>query len=1224
MPRPTHPSTHPPAGAWEFWIDRGGTFTDIVARRADGTLVTRKLLSDNPRQYADAAIAGIRDILQVPPDQPLATDSLAAVKMGTTVATNALLERRGAAVLLAITRGLRDQLRIGYQTRPDLFALNIELPAPLYAAVVEINERVAADGEVITPLDTAAAERDLRAQFAAGITNIAIVLMHGYRYHAHELALAELAAAIGFRQISVSHQVSPLMKIVARGDTTVVDAYLSPVLHRYVDHLASQLAGLARQRGRLMFMRSNGGLADAQFFHGKDAVLSGPAGGVVGMARVSAAAGFDRVIGFDMGGTSTDVSHYNGQFEKTFAGQVAGVRIRAPMLLLHTVAAGGGSRVHFDGARFRVGPDSAGANPGPACYRQGGPLAITDCNVMLGTLSPDFFPKVFGPAADQPLDRAVVIEQFQQLAERVQTATGEPRRPEAIAAGFLTIAVANMANAIKKISVQRGYDVSTYTLCCFGGAGGQHASAVADALGMTRVLLHPLAGVLSAYGMGLADTTVERARSIEARLDAVLVTRLKTDFADLQAEAIAELCEQGQDGASYTSRHLLYLRYDGTDTAIAVGADNVAAMTAQFTELHQQQFGFTTPERELVVESIHVEVTAAALMPPPPVMQSATHAPAKPLAVQPCYFSEQWLDTPFYARDELAVGQVVTGPAVIIEPTATTVVEPGWQACRSADHNLLLERYGPKTTARAIGTAVEPVMLEIFNNLFMAIAEQMGVVLENTAASVNIKERLDFSCAIFAPDGALVANAPHMPVHLGSMGESIKTIIRTHGETMRAGDAYIMNAPYAGGTHLPDVTIIKPVFSPAATADEATPADSPHTILFYVAARGHHADIGGQTPGSAPADSTHIAQEGIVIEPTQLVAQGQFQAAMIHQLLTSGRWPARNPAMNIADFKAQLAACEKGARELLHMTAQYGVATVHAYMQHVQDNAEAAVRRVLATLPDGEFRYAMDDGSEVAVAIRVQRAARRATIDFSGTSKQHPGNFNAPTAVVTAAVLYVFRCLVADAIPLNEGCLRPLTIIIPEDSMINPKSPAAVIAGNVETSQYLVDTLFGALGGVAAAQGTMNNFIWGNDEYQYYETICGGAGATAQRDGATAVHTHMTNSRLTDPEVLEWRFPVRLREFAIRANSGGRGQQRGGDGVIRAIEFLQPMLANIIAGHRKVPPYGVAGGKPGQVGHNYVRHPDGRTTQLPSTARIELAAGDIVVIETPGGGGYGA
>ncbi len=1201
---------------WEFWVDRGGTFTDIIALQPNGEMLTHKLLSESPG-YQDAAIQGIRDILNVVSKDKLPIQQISAVRMGTTVATNALLERTGEPTLLVTTRGFRDQLRIGYQTRPDLFALNIQLPEMLYCDVLEVDERLDAHGKVVKPLDEEAARLGLKRYFDEGIRSVAIILMHGYRYTLHEDLLKTIARTIGFSQISISHQVSPLMKYIPRGDTTVVDAYLSPVIRKYVTEVAGQLGGADIPSGKLKLMRSNGGLADARFFYGKDAILSGPAGGVVGMARISEAAGFNEVIGFDMGGTSTDVSHYNGEFEKSFETEVAGVRLRAPMMMIHTVAAGGGSILHFDGARYRVGPDSAGANPGPVCYRNNGPLTITDCNVMIGKLQPDMFPCVFGETGDQPIDAIEVRNQFTELSETVRQQTGDTRSPEEVASGFLAVAVGNMSNAIKKISVQRGYDVTRYTLCCFGGAAGQHACMVADALGMNSILVHEFSGILSAYGMGLADTVVDRQRAIEERLTEELVQELTGLVDELKSACDESLAKQVSKTGKKTTDYkiLVYVHYEGSDTSFPIQFAQVKQIQSRFEEVHRMRFGFTSPDKELIVESIQVEAISKArsvVTGRNRIKRSGSMQTAKSIAERFCYMDGEWHKTPFFEREALLPGYQIQGPAVILESTGTLCIEPGWQATLDETANLLIERYVPRKESVAIGTDVDPVMLEVFNNLFMSIAEQMGSVLENTAVSVNIKERLDFSCAIFDPAGALVANAPHMPVHLGSMSESIKTVIRERRDRMQPGDAYILNAPYNGGTHLPDVTIIRPVFSRQAE------------LLFFTASRGHHADIGGKSPGSAPADSTHIEEEGVVIDNEKLVENGKFMESSMRDLLASGVWPARNPDMNIADFKAQLAACEKGAQELLRMIDWYGVKTVHAYMKHVQDNAEESVRRVLDVLVDGQFTYHMDDGHQISVRITVDHSARRAIIDFTGTSEQHPGNFNAPTAVVRAAVLYVFRCLVNDQIPLNEGCLKPLEIIIPENSMINPKHPAAVIAGNVETSQCLVDTLFGALGTVAAAQGTMNNFIWGNDQVQYYETICGGSGAGANYHGTHAVHTHMTNSRLTDPEVLEWRFPVRVESFEIRRGSGGQGRYHGGDGVIRKIRFGEAVSVNIISGHRQVPPYGLEGGQSAQVGSNRVEHVDSRITQLAGSDSIELESGDLFVIETPGGGGFGS
>ncbi|HTO81770.1 MAG TPA: hydantoinase B/oxoprolinase family protein [Methylomirabilota bacterium] len=1194
---------------WQFWIDRGGTFTDVVARAPDGSILTHKLLSENPERYRDAAVEGIRALLGLAAGVSVPAESIAAVKMGTTVATNALLERKGDRTLLVITKGFADQLRIAYQNRPHIFARRIVLPEMLYEAVVEVDERVAADGTVLRPVDLAAARRDMQAAYDRGIRAVAIVFMHGYRHTEHETAVAAVAREIGYTQISVGHEVSPLMKIVGRGDTTVVDAYLSPILRRYVDGVAAELG-----QTRLMFMQSNGGLVDARLFQGKDSILSGPAGGIVGAVETSKQAGFDKIIGFDMGGTSTDVSHYDGEYERAFETKVAGVRMRAPMMQIHTVAAGGGSILFFDGARYRVGPESAGANPGPACYRRGGPLAVTDANVMLGRVQPDYFPKVFGPQADQPLDRGTVERKFAALAAEIGRATETARRPEEVAEGFLRIAVANMANAIKEISIQRGYDVTEYTLCCFGGAGGQHACAVADQLGMTRVFLHPLAGVLSAYGMGLADLRAMREQAVEAKLEPALIGEIERRLAGLEGEGRAEMHRQGIAEAQMQVVRRVHLRYEGTDAPLVVNFGGHAEIVAAFEAAHRQRYGFIVPEKAQIVEAVSAEVIGRT-----ETVQDAFFAggprpaPLAPRTRVRMWADGGWRDTPLYDRAELAPGDRIDGPAIIIEKNSTNVIEPGWRADFTERGHIVLTRAVAAQRGQAVGTAVDPVMLEIFNNLFMSIAEQMGSTLEKTSHSVNIKERLDFSCALFDRDGQLIANAPHMPVHLGSMGQSVQTVIRERGATMAPGDVYVLNAPYNGGTHIPDVTVITPVF-----------AETGRDILFYVASRGHHADIGGVTPGSMPPDSTTIEEEGVLIDDFQLVERGRFREAELRALLGSGKYPARNPDQNIADLQAQIAANEKGVQELRRMVAHFGLDVVNAYMRHVQDNAEEQVRRVLGVLKPGRFAYELDDGAVIRVRIDIDHQARSAVIDFTGTSPQQNTNFNAPSAVCKAAVLYVFRTLVDDDIPMNAGCLKPLQIIIPEGCMLNPRYPAAVVAGNVETSQVITDTLYGALGLMGAAQGTMNNFTFGNARYQYYETVCGGSGAGPDFDGTDAVHTHMTNSRLTDPEVLEWRFPVLVESFAIRRGSGGPGRHRGGDGVVRRIRFREAMTAAILSGHRRVPPYGLAGGEPGAVGRNYVLRTDGSTVPLAGTGKIEMKPGDVFVIETPGGGGFGA
>ncbi len=1211
---------------WQFWIDRGGTFTDIVARRPDGALQVHKLLSENPDRYADAAIQGIRELLGVSAADPLPADQIEAVKMGTTVATNALLERKGDRTVFVTTHGFRDVLRIGYQNRPHIFARQIVLPELLYERVIEVHERYTAQGEELVALTAAELARvqvELQTAYADGIRSCAIAFLHGYRYPDHEQQIAAIAQTIGFTQISVSHQVSPLIKLVSRGDTTVVDAYLSPILRRYVNQVAGELGHDTPDTPapRLMFMQSNGGLTDAYTFQGKDSILSGPAGGIVGAVETSKMAGLDKIIGFDMGGTSTDVTHYAGEYERAFETEVAGVRMRAPMMAIHTVAAGGGSVLVFDGARYRVGPESAGANPGPACYRRGGPLTVTDCNVMLGRIQPDFFPAVFGPEGNQPLDGAVVQAQFAALAEQIHHTTGDTRTPEQVAEGFLAIAVEKMANAIKKISVQRGYDVTEYTLCCFGGAGGQHACAIAESLGMKQVFIHPYAGVLSAYGMGLANQTTMHQRSIEAELTADLIPALTQQFTVLAQVGREELIQQGVPSDRLYVIRKVHLRYQGTDSALIVDFDQIPIMTAQFEQAHFQRYGFIANHKALVVEAISVEVVGQMEVIAEPIVTTERTQPLIPIATRSVYLVGTWQSVPLYHRSDLYPGDRIAGPAIILEATGTNLVAPHWEAIVTEKAHLLLRYLAPvknpapqTLTHQTNHGTPDPVLLEIFNHLFMAIAEQMGFTLQNTSYSVNIKERLDFSCAIFDHQGQLVANAPHIPVHLGSMGESVQTLMRDRGETFKPGDVYVLNDPYNGGTHLPDITVITPVF---ATQDAATP-------LFYVASRGHHADIGGITPGSMPPNSHTIDQEGVLITNFCLVQQGEFQEAALTKLLTSGDYPVRNLAQNLADLKAQVAANAKGAQELQKMVQHYGLATVQAYMQHVQDNAETSVRAVIEALSDGQFTYMMDDGSQIQVKITIDRRDRTATIDFTGTSPQQPTNFNAPLAVCKAAVLYVFRTLVDDDIPLNAGCLKPLHIIVPEGCLLNPRYPAAVVAGNVETSQTVTDALYGALGVMAASQGTMNNFTFGSDRHQYYETICGGSGAGPDFDGTDAVHTHMTNSRLTDPEVLEWRFPVLLEAFSIRPDSGGTGLHRGGNGVIRRIQFREPMTAAILSGHRAIAPFGLKGGRSGQLGANWVQRQNGTIEHLAGQAEVFMQPGDTFVIETPGGGGFGS
>ena len=1194
---------------WRFWIDRGGTFTDVVAQSPSGKLITHKLLSENPDFYNDAPLQGIRDVLEINKDEPIPVKTIDAVKIGTTIATNALLERKGERTALVINSGFADALRIGYQNRPDIFARKIILPEMLYEEVVEINGRVAADGSEILPLDTKGLMHDLIRIKSKGINSLAIVFMFSFRYPEHELIAKRIASEVGFTQISVSHELSPLIKLVSRGDTTVVDAYLSPLLRRYIDNLSSELIGV-----ELQFMQSSGGLVEAKAFCGKDAILSGPSGGVVGAAKTSSLSGFDKIIGFDMGGTSTDVSRFDGQYERQYDSEVAGIRIRSPMMNIHTVAAGGGSILHFDGARYRVGPESAGAEPGPACYRRGGPLTVTDCNVMLGKISPRYFPQVFGKSGCEPIDELVVKRKFEDLACEIALVKGSSIDAKIVAEGFLKVAVQNMANAIKKISVQKGYDLSDYTLTCFGAAGGQHACLVADALAIDTILIHPYAGVLSAYGIGQAEVRDLKQETIEKTLSTKSFDSISLKLKSLVSKGILELKKQGIEENKINVEKSLRIRYLGTDTALTIAFSSIAKMIDSFESAHLKRFGFVHSSRELIVESALVESIGTNDLIPEEKIYRQRPINSLPDSDDnlPVWINGQEQRIPVFQRDLLEPSDVIEGPALIIQSGATTMIESSWAAKVTNNASLIITRLEPLPGREFIGTGADPVMLEVFNNLFMSIAEQMGSTLKNTAHSVNIKERLDFSCAVFDRLGGLVANAPHMPVHLGSMGDSVKTIINSHGKNFKPGDVYALNAPYNGGTHLPDITIITPVFD-----------DDGKNIIFFVASRGHHADIGGITPGSMPPFSKSVKEEGILIDSFKVVSEGKFREKELLKLLSGGEYPVRNPKQNIADIRAKIAANKRGEFELNDIVSHFGLETVHAYMSHVQDNAEKSMRKVIVNLDNGKFNYPLDDGSEICVSIKINKIDQSAVVDFTGTSSQKSDNFNAPASVCRASVLYVFRTLINDIIPMNEGCLKPIKIIIPEGCMLNPQFPAAVVAGNVETSSHITDAIYGALGLLAASQGTMNNFTFGNEITQYYETVCGGSGAGPDFKGTDAVQTHMTNSRLTDPEILEWRFPVRVESFQIRRGSGGSGRFKGGDGTIRRIRFLQPMLAAILAGHRVVAPFGLEGGNSGSVGKSYVERCDGSIVELDGADQIEMSAGDIFTILTPGGGGFG-
>lgn len=1239
---------------WQFWVDRGGTFTDIVAKDPDGALRTHKMLSENPEQYKDAAIAGIRYLMGLDAHEVIPSEHIEAVKMGTTVATNALLERKGEDTALLISAGLKDSLAIGYQTRPDIFALNIEKPELLYKEVMEVHERIGADGDIVCELDEQKVRDDLQTLRDRGFDSVAIVLLHGYRYQQHETQVAKIADEIGFSQISVSHEVSPLQKLVSRGDTTVVDAYLSPVLRKYVNQVESELNGslgghtsageddpstssfLTAQGERtptvrsereavegqssaqtpLFFMQSNGGLSLAKNFEGKDAILSGPAGGVVGMVKTAERAGINKLVGFDMGGTSTDVSHYAGEYERVFETQVAGVRLRAPMMQIHTVAAGGGSILNFRDGRYQVGPESAGANPGPKSYRRGGPLAVTDCNVMLGKIQPDYFPKIFGEAADQPIDVAAVKTGFAELAEKIEQETGVFQSPEQTAEGFLDVAVENMANAVKSISIQRGYDLSDYTLVSFGGAGGQHACLVAEKLGVSKIMLHPFAGVLSAFGIGLADQIKLHDEAVGEALSESQLIAIQQRVNEIKPELAEQFAQTSENHAvQFFTR--LHIKYKGSDTTLLVDLTDVDAIQKQFEQQHQQLFGFIS-DKPLLIEALQLEATLASAA--EHFEFSSATSQADTLDKKKLFSKGQWHEADVYHRDALMIGQPVQGPAIVLEANSTVIIEPDWSGALNEQGDMMLTFSESKvqnhSPANSKTDRADPVLLEIFNNRFMNVAEQMGYVLERTASSVNIKERLDFSCAVFSREGELIANAPHIPVHLGSMSESVIAVINRYSDELKDGDAFAVNTPYNGGTHLPDVTIVKPVF--------VNTEDNKKILSFFVAARGHHADIGGITPGSMPPFSSHIQEEGILIDNLKVMSEGTFLDETVRECLTTHKYPVRNIEQNIADLKAQIASCEKGSTELIKLVDYYGPETVQDYLGFVLDNAETAVRNVITALSDGHCRYEMDDGSAIEISIQVDQKNGKAKVDFAGTSDMHKGNFNAPSSVAKAAVLYGFRCLVEHNIPLNAGIFRALDIRIPEACMLNPKYPAAVVSGNVETAQYVVDTLMGALGVMASCQGTNNNFTFGNDTYQYYETQCGGIGATKDGSGASAVHAHMTNSRLTDPEVLEDRYPVRLEKFEIRNNSGGKGIQNGGDGMHRQIRFLQPMTAAMISGHRKIKPAGLNGGGDGECGVNQVIRVDGTVEKLEGLAQVEMNAGDCFDVQTPGGGAFGA
>jgi 5-oxoprolinase (ATP-hydrolysing) len=1174
---------------WDFWIDRGGTFTDVIGRAADGWLATLKLPSVSP-DYADAAVEAMRRLLNVTPEAPFPAHRIAAIKVGTTVATNALLERRGARTVFVTTAGFGDALVIGNQSRPALFALDIARPSLLHETVIEADERLAADGAVVRALDETKLAAGLAAAAAAGFDSVAIAFLHADLDPLHERRAAELARAAGFATVITSSEVSPLPRLLPRAETAVADAYLTPPLHAYVDGLARAVAG-----SDLRFMTSGGGLARASAFHGRDAVLSGPAGGAVGVESVARAAGALAVLGFDMGGTSTDVCRWAGALERRDTATVAGVTLRAPMLDVETVASGGGSVLAFDGLRARVGPASAGAIPGPAAYGRGGPATVTDANLVLGRLDPVHFPKVFGKDGRSPLDPAVARERLSALAETMGVSDAETA-----AAGFIAIAVEQMAAAIARVSTERGFDPRDHALVAFGGAAGQVACQVADSLGVAEVLCPRYGSLLSAWGIGQARLRAARQAGLEVPLDDAGLAAAQRLCDELARRAADDLRAQGAQPADLIRR--LRLRYSESDTSLATVLGDRSQVAAEFAAAHQRLFGFVETG-EIIIASVEVEALEAEA---PLGGLSLGIGLARPANAVPRASAAD--DAPLFADD---LEGPVDGPRLILRGDTQIWLAPGWRASPDANGLVRLRRVSARAMTHAAHDVADPVTLELFNRRFMGVAEAMGAALERTARSVNIKERLDFSCALFDADGGLVANAPHMPVHLGSMGASVRAVQARH-PALRPGQAFALNNPYAGGTHLPDITVVMPVFE----REVEVPA-------FFVAARGHHADVGGVAPGSMPPFSRVIDEEGVMLDALPILDNGRFLEDEVRAALAAGAWPARAPDRNIGDLKAQIAACRAGAAAVLAMIEAHGRNQVATYMTFVQANAEACVRRAVGALSDGVARVPMDGGGEIIVEVTVDTAAGEARLDFTQSSAQLPTNFNAPASIVDAAALYVFRTLVEDDIPLNAGCLTPLRVEVTPGSMLSPRPPGAVVAGNVETSQHVVDALYAALGVMANSQGTMNNFTFGDATRQYYETICGGAGATARAAGAAAVHTHMTNSRLTDPEILERRFPVRLESFTIRAGSGGAGRHRGGDGAIRRLRFLGPMTAGLLSTRREHAPQGLAGGGPGKPGNQRLLRADGTVENLTGCFSVAVQAGDVIEIETPGGGGYG-
>ena len=1173
-----------PTPRHQFWIDRGGTFTDCIHRDLEsGALRVTKVLSSD-----QAPLEGIRALLGLGP-----SDSIPAseIRMGTTLATNALLERGGRPTVLIADQGLGDLIRIGDQTRPDLFALEIEKPEPLPAWVIEIGARMNPDGSIFRELDESELRNALEEARNSGAESVAIALMHAYRDGTLEGRVGAIAKEVGFAHVSTSNEISNEIGLLGRADTSTANAYLTPLLTQYMAALEKELGS-----SRLRMMQSNGGLVDASGFIGRNAVLSGPAAGVVATGAIAEELGLSEVIGFDMGGTSTDVSRFAGQVSRVFESQIGGIRIRAPMMELHTVASGGGSICKLEGERMIVGPQSAGSDPGPLCYgnSQAEELTLTDVSLCLGRLSADRFPF--------PLDVERAKKRLAAVAASLR-ATGVERSAVEAAHGFLRVAVENMATAIQKISVGRGHDVRNHAMVVFGGAGGQYACLIARRLGIRDLVFHPYAGALSAFGMGVANFEWHGERDAgRADLAAPLPTGWERAFEDLEASGRAALARDAGAQARWNVRRRVALHYRGTETTLTVDWTDAHTMRADFEVLHRREFGYVRPQHAVHAATLRVQVELSSPKPDLPRVEAGSGAALRTTML---WSDGALVEAPVYLREDFPLQTEVRGPAMILDATGTVVVDSGFVAIRDERDYLTMRDVESRIEREMADTRVDPVLLEVFNSQFQSIAEQMGAVLQRTAMSTNIRDRLDFSCAVFDVTGGLVANAPHIPVHLGAMSESVRAVLHAHPD-MKPGDVFVTNDPFAGGSHLPDITVVTPQH------------DEKGVLRFVVASRGHHADVGGLTPGSMPPASTRLDQEGVVLRTLRIVEDGAFREQLLREALGQGRYPARNPDENVADIQAEIAANEKGLQLLDDLLARYGLEVVIAYMQHIQDNAAALTSRAIADLPDGEYRFEdqLDDGARILVCVTVDGGEM--SIDFEGTDRALDNNLNAPRAVTMAAVLYVLRVLVGKPIPLNGGCMRPVSVRIPEGSLLCPEPGHAVAAGNVETSQRVVDVLFGALGLAAASQGTMNNITFGDDRFAYYETLGGGAGATARRPGADGVHTHMTNSKCTDPEILETRFPVRIRRFSLRHGSGGRGRLRGGDGLIRELEFLAPMRVSVISERRLVAPYGMRGGGSGATGMNLL---NGK--QIAHRVTVQVAPGDILRVETPGGGAWG-